>query len=326
MAGEAYEYEEDVKVEDVPSAKDLKDEEKPKDEEKASKDEEASKDDESNDASEDEHEFSESEQLAYSQGWRPKEEWKGDPDKWVGANEFLFRGELMDRIQKQTRVINDMNATQAELKKALKALGEHNAQIAEKEYNRALASLKKQRREAMREDDFEAVDEIEDRMDELKDAKREHVANEEESQEADETKEEEQQAPPPEVEAWVQANDSWYNSDPIMQAAADRIFLNHLDEHPGDFQGALDLIDDTMHKRFPEEFGIKKKTTGSAVTEGSGRARSSQKSGKSTKYTVKDLNDEQRNIAKTFVDSGAFKNAQEYVDQLAELGELDAQQ
>lgn len=323
MAGEAYEYEDDVKVEEVHTAKDLKDEEKPKDEEKAGKDEEASKDGESDDSG-DEHEFTESEQLAYSQGWRPEEEWKGDPDKWVGANEFLFRGELMERIQKQTKVINDMNATQAELKKALKALGDHNSQIAEREYKRALDNLKKQRREAMREEDFDAVDEIEDRMDELKDAQKESKAPESEDK-SENTKDEQQEAPP-EVVTWMEANSEWYNSDPIMQGAADRLFLGHLDKNPGDFQGALDNVDTVMRKRFPEEFGIKKKPTGSAVSEGSGRARGSQKSGKSNKFTVKDLNEEQYNIAKTFVDTGAFKNMQEYVDQLADLGELDTQQ
>jgi len=325
MAGEAYEYEDDIKLEDVPSAKDLKDEDEPKTKEEASKDEEAPKGGESDDTGEHD-EFTEAEQLAYSQGWRPQEEWKGDPNRWVSANEFLFRGELMERIQKQTKVINDMKSSQEDLKKALKVLGEHNSQIAEKEYNRALASLKKQRRDAMREDDFETVDEIEERMDELKDAKRDAVVIEGEAEEVKEEEKQEERQVNPEVEKWVNDNASWYNTDPIMQGAADRIFMGYINDNPGDFKGALTKVDEVMHARFPEEFGLKKKPTGSAVTEGSGRARGSQKSGKSTKFTVKDLNDEQRNIARTFVDNGAFKNVQEYVDQLADLGELDAQQ
>ena len=128
MAGEAYEYDEDVKPVDVLDLDKDKDKEKDKDE--PEKKEEESKD---KPADKDEPELTGAEQQAYAQGWRPQDEWSGDPDKWVDANEFIFRGELMDRIQKQTKVINNQNAELGEVKEALKVLAEHNKQIAEKE-------------------------------------------------------------------------------------------------------------------------------------------------------------------------------------------------
>jgi hypothetical protein len=45
-------------------------------------------------------ELSPDEQRAMEHGWRPKEEWEGDPEDWVSAREFNRRGELFARIAK----------------------------------------------------------------------------------------------------------------------------------------------------------------------------------------------------------------------------------
>ena len=38
-------------------------------------------------------EEAQAEQKARNMGWVPKEDWKGNPDNWVGADEFVKRGE-----------------------------------------------------------------------------------------------------------------------------------------------------------------------------------------------------------------------------------------
>ena len=35
---------------------------------------------------------------AREMGWRPKEEWEGEPEKWRDAKEFVERGELYGKI------------------------------------------------------------------------------------------------------------------------------------------------------------------------------------------------------------------------------------
>ena len=35
---------------------------------------------------------------AREMGWRPKEEWQGEPEKWRDAKEFVERGELYGKI------------------------------------------------------------------------------------------------------------------------------------------------------------------------------------------------------------------------------------
>lgn len=311
MKTEAYEYEEEIVQFNLDKDED-KDKDKKEDKKEVSKKEESSSD-----------EMSETEQAAYAQGWRKKNDWKGDPKKWVDADDFLFRGELMDRIQKQTKVINDLKNEAASTKEALRVLGEHNKQIAEKEYARAIKALKRQRAEAAKEDDYDTVSELEDQIEELKDAKDELKTTAPEKKES--KKEEEVKQAPPEVEEWVSKNSGWYEKNDIMTGAADRIAMRHLNANPEDWSGALEEVDKRMREEFPEEFGLTKNKRG-AVTETDGRANSSKKSGKSNKkYSPKDLNEEQFDIARTFEAEGVMSK-QEYVDQLAELGELDAQQ
>ena len=38
------------------------------------------------------------ESEAREQGWKPKEEYEGDPEKWRPAKEFVERGELFGKI------------------------------------------------------------------------------------------------------------------------------------------------------------------------------------------------------------------------------------
>ena len=75
------------------------------------------------------------EELAKAQGWRPKEEFEGDPDKWRPAREFVERGELFGKI-------DSMGKELKETRKALKMLQDHHAKVKETEYNKALTELK----------------------------------------------------------------------------------------------------------------------------------------------------------------------------------------
>jgi len=96
-------------------------------------------------------------QKALTEGWVPKEDFKGDEDSWVEAKEFVFRGELMDRIKKQSGVINSLSDQTKDLKDALKVLGEHNKKLANVEYKKAIATLKKEKVDALEERDHGAV-------------------------------------------------------------------------------------------------------------------------------------------------------------------------
>ena len=75
------------------------------------------------------------EQQAKEQGWKPKEEYQGDPSKWRPAKEFLDRGELFSKI-------DTLGREPKETKKALQMLQQHHSKVREVEYNKAVAELK----------------------------------------------------------------------------------------------------------------------------------------------------------------------------------------
>ena len=157
MSEQAYEYEEVVEEEVKTSEEKVE----TKNKEDLAVDEDVIEDEEDD-------EVDPAEELASSGGWVPQDQWKGDPKDWVDAREFNYRGELMKRIQSQSSQIHAQMAETEGLKDALKVLGEHNRTIAEKEYKKAVTDLKKQRREALKEEEFDLADELEEQLEEIK--------------------------------------------------------------------------------------------------------------------------------------------------------------
>jgi len=262
-------------------------------------------------------ELSPVEEKAMAQGWRPQDEWDGDPDDWIDAKTFVRNGEFMSRIQKQSQQLISQSSEINELKSAIKKLGEHNKTIAEKEFNRAMAALRREKANALEERDHEAVMEIDDQIDELKSAKKELLEDDSTSSKTEETPQVD-----PKIQAafqsWVVDND-WYNKDDVMAAAADRIGIKYAQSNPHlDFKEVLNYVTVEITKKFPNEFKAPASRGSGSVTESRGVGRTTGKK----KYTQKDLSEEQLQFAKTFVAAGAFDNVQQYVDQLVETGEL----
>jgi hypothetical protein len=149
--------------------------------------------------------LTEIEQRASSQGWRPKDEWDGDPDLWRPAKEFIDRGELFKKIDDQNRTIK-------EFKKTLEELAKHHSRVQKVEYERALADLKAQKKEALNEGDADAVVDIDEKLALVREAQKEapvQVA----------------QIPAevnPVFRNWVDRN-GWYETNKAMRAYADRL-------------------------------------------------------------------------------------------------------
>ena len=75
------------------------------------------------------------EDRAREQGWKPKEEYEGDPSKWVSAETFVAKGELIDRIEALGKKLKDSEKT-------INLLKEHHARVKESEFKNAVAFLK----------------------------------------------------------------------------------------------------------------------------------------------------------------------------------------
>lgn len=266
---------------------------------------------------EEEVQYSTAELKAMEDGWRPLDEWEGDPDNWVSAKEFNFRGELMSRISSQSGQLSDAHKKVEDLSKAMKVLSEHHKKTAEVEHKRILESLKRAKAEALNDGDNDTVVEIDEKIQDLKaSAKEEAEQFKEEKQDVKDAKAEVPQA----VAKWLSdEKNAWYHSDPVRKGVADSVSDAYMRANPdADLIDMLKHVDKVVREELPHKFASEKGSNNTPkVTEAANVRR-----GGSKKFTRKDLSSDQAEAAQTFVDMGVFPTVQAYVDELVSIGEL----
>lgn len=267
-------------------------------------------------------EYTEIELKAMAQGWVPADEWQGDPEDHVDAREFIRRGELMDRIRSQTKQLRNQSSKIDKLEKALNELAEHNKKLAEIEFKKALDVLRKEKAEALVEEDTDRVAKIEEQIDELKESKAKieqtkPVATDNRTPE--EIAREEQRI----YEEWVsKPENKWYTENDVMQAYADKVATDYYRDNPDvPFTEVIEYAVRKVKERFPKEFANKRRSAPSSVAETDDTTTTRKSRSSKSKFTARDLTEDQLQVAKTFEASGVM-TIQEYVDQLAEIGEL----
>lgn len=227
---------------------------------------------------------SETEAQARSAGWRPKEEYQGDPEKWVDAGEFVRRGQLFDKINHQHREIR-------ELRKAVEGLVDHNRKIEETTKTRLISELKAAKKLALDEGDTAAAVEIDERIYdakvELKEAKAQTTAQA--AQDID-----------PAYWDFTQSN-PWYTKDRAMTAFADQLGMELAQ------QGVpIAKVYETVAKEVRKEFSHKfQRSTSAPAVEGSDAGK-----GKTTSKFQPSA--EERSMAKMFARMGIMKEDEYY--------------
>lgn len=242
------------------------------------------------------------EERARQQGWKPFEEWDGDPDEWVGPETFIVRGEFFDKqrnLQKQLKEQQEVIKQQAEL----------NRRLAQKEAEEEVQELRRQKAIAYENEDWDKTVELDEKIAEAR----------KKGEEATKQPVEPDTQGNPEFERWVeQPENAWYKNNPVLRTTADALAVQYVTDHPNaTFQETADAVTKQMEKEFPEKLG-KKKPSASAVNEPTMSARG----GSKRKASVNKLSEDQKKIGQKFVRQGAVKNLQEYADQLAAIGEL----
>jgi len=158
---------------------------------------------------------------ARAEGWRPLEQYKGDPNKWIDAKEFVERGEnILPLVKAQNgKLKNDLEATKrtlAEMRESMdnfKLFHEETTARLQKEkkaeYARAEADLKKARTEARENGDLDKVDEISDA---IADLKAEAKAEETKTKKAPTAQSQDAILKDPVYQAWAKEN-PWFGDD-----------------------------------------------------------------------------------------------------------------
>ena len=218
-------------------------------------------------------------QEAESQGWVPKERFRGNESDWVDADIFVKRGrEILPILRKNNEnLIKDLNSTKEQLKEFREAAEEFKKfqkdayERKAQEYELRIQAIKESRAQAISDGDGQKVNALDDALDqakdELKDAKQA-------VKDADKTP---ISAAPvnedvdPGLQQWLDKN-TWFGQDKRMTGIVNGIGESLRLEFPllkG--QAFLSKLDEVLAEEFPNKFGNKQAPT-SRVESGAGRA------------------------------------------------------
>lgn len=229
-------------------------------------------------------------------GWRPKDQWNGDPEDWVDARTFLRNGEFMGKIHNLNRQNKDLHTAVHDMKNMLSSAEKKGREA-------AIAELKTSKVEALRHGDYEKVADIDERIAEAK---------------ADAVTAKTEVPNDPYVtyaqEVWFEGN-KWFAEDAELREEFETVIRGKIgaDVAKGkatDPEEAFKYATSRIKKMYPEKFQ-KPKEAQQSVASASGTTRPSGKKGPSWG----DLNEEQAKIGNNFVRQGVFSKA-EYLEQL----------
>jgi len=249
------------------------------------------------------------EDKARGNGWLPEAEWHGEAGDWVDFKDFNLRGEFMGRIHEQSSIINHLTNKVNERDVALKDMAGLQGKISEREYQKALKTLLTQKKEALEEDDYDKVVDIDEEISEIKAAK--PVAEETQTQEQAE-------AVPQEIVDWLSKPDqSWYHTDQTLRLLAEGFAVGLQQENPNITPSQLiEKVNEKVRKEMPHKFNNQ-----SVVDTGGEYTPNSNRKGNGKGPTFSDLTEEQKAACIRFERLGTLTRAK-YIQSLVDIGEL----
>ena len=239
-------------------------------------------------------EISPIEQKALDMGWRPKDDFDGPEEDFIDAKEFVRRKPLFDKIEQQSKEVKALRRTLEEFK-------EHYTKVEEAQYKKALAALKEQRKDALKDGDgdrFEALD------DQIKEAEQEVAQIRAVRETTPETPAQE----PAEFINWKRVN-TWYTQNQDMRGFADD-YGTSLARRGIPPDEVLKRVTEAVRKQFPEKFVNKNKQSAPDVESSKGRS-----TGRSESY---ELTETERKIMNDFVRQGVMTK-DEYIASLKQV-------
>lgn len=232
------------------------------------------------------------EEEAKAQGWRKKEEFHGDPNKWKPAKEFVERGELFGKIDTMGRELK-------ETKKALRMLQDHHAQVKQVEYNKALVELKALQKKHLEEGNSDGYLETSDLLTDLKaEQKARQVVVETTPQQID-----------PRFIQWID-NNKWYEKEPEMRRYADMIGQGYAAQNPGiDPEDVLVFVTKEIKTKYKDKFVNPNREKPSSV---------SSSSTTSVSADTFSLSEDEKKVMNTFIRNGVMTK-EEYIKELKSM-------
>lgn len=242
-------------------------------------------------------ELSPIEAQAAEMGWKPKDQYEGDPNKWVNADIFVARAPLFEKIDEQHKYNKNLQKRLEQLEKTLQDQAAHTELVRKTEYKRALEALKQEKRIALAEEDHLRAEDIQEKIDEVKEAQKEVVA-----------------APQPvnveTPQAFTQwaAENQWYKLDQEMREFADAVGIVEHGKGKSP-EEVLKAVTEKVRKQFKDSPHFRNPMKDQAPAVESRGTVGTPKKGSTFKPTP-----EQKAIAQRFAATGVMTEEQYYKD------------
>ena len=240
-----------------------------------------------------EMEQSDVEKEAMAKGWKPEGE--------KSAEEFLRAEPLYEEIKQRGKEIKALRSQMNELMN-------HMGNLKRAGYEDRLNAIKAEREDAVARSDMESLEYLDEEMYKVKSEMDQEPASDSNMH--------------PAAEAFVERHRDILE-DYSLEAQEVKTFINERDQQLGSYnldpEVHIETLERDLRSRFPEKFGVKKKTKESSVTVESDSVPVTSK--KKSKYTFSDLSRDQKAIYKRLEKTGVMEG-NEYIKQLIEIGEL----
>lgn len=250
------------------------------------------------------------EKRARVMGWRPREEFKGDPDKWVDAVQFAENADKSLPLAKAEarRALERADRLEAELRKQqedIKRFAAFHAKVEEDSYSRAREQLRRELIEARHSFDADKELQVEDQLRALDYEQRARATTQQ--------REPEPVAPQvdPEVSRWLDdAGKTWGKNPRAVQMS--QMVAEEMRKNGEDSTGVafLEKVKHAMRKEFPQFFdGMTNERRSNPPAVASGAGSSPRAKGKS----FADLPADAKQACRDFIKRGFIKDEAQYV-------------
>ncbi len=234
--------------------------------------------------------MSDIERDARAQGWTPKEEFKGNPDNWKPAKQYVEWGVLQDNIKNLSGQVKGMKKSHNEEISNMNKYWE--AALKEKE-----ASLKAAMKVAVEDGDHDAVDNITAAQMENKEAQ-----NALKKQPDPDAKTDDQ------LKALWEYNNKWIVDPTDKRSAVANIAYNFAKSEGKSMAEVLEFVDAEIQKEFPDgnKSGARVNPNRNNPSDFSSGGRNGGGAARVTKITMKDCTQDELNMREVFETDEAF--------------------
>lgn len=214
----------------------------------------------------------ETEQMARRLGWKPKEEFRGNPDEWSNAQTFIDNGmaalpilrqnikKMNDKLTRSESEVGMMRAQISEIAPIITELRDRGVNADRAGYERAMTEIEARKREAVDTADSAAYDRAEGQRKELEKHQPPPAAATPATGTNGATPPNNPFANNPElayVDRWIKSDErNWYRNDPDLQAQLDATHASLRRTKPAlTIEENLIEAEQKVRKLNPEKFG-----------------------------------------------------------------------